>query len=138
MGIKYDYSFGIIPLTKKNNVWNVLLVQLHAGHWGFPKGHADPEESHFETAQRELLEETGLNVCHLLTEQTFEENYTFRVKGSLIHKKVIYFIAEVEGVSKILEEEIKAIQWVPLNESSKYVTFDQAKKICLQVDQLKL
>ena len=36
-----------------------LLIQHQAGHWAFPKGHANPGESPAETARREFAEETG-------------------------------------------------------------------------------
>lgn len=133
MTIRYEHSYGIIPLKKDGHVWNVLLVQLHAGHWGFPKGHPDPEERPFETAERELFEETGLNIKKLLTNDTLEESYHFKAGGALVHKKVTYYIAHVEGQVKSMEEEIKDLKWVPLMEAHKHVTFDQAKNICLQV-----
>jgi len=49
---------------------------------------------------------------------------------------VTYFIAEVNGLEKIMEDEVKAMQWVPLLEAVEHVTFDQAKQICRQVNQI--
>lgn len=126
---KYEHSFGVIPLKKREDTWNVLLVQLYAGHWGFPKGHPDPNETPLETASRELFEETGLQISRLLTEQTLEEVYFFKFKDDLIHKKVTYYIAEVNGSLKRMAEEIKALKWVSLTTAADYVTFDQAKEI---------
>lgn len=134
--MKYEYSYGIIPLRKQDHIWNVLLVQLHAGHWGFPKGHPNPQETHLETAQRELLEETGLTLKKLLIDHPLEEEYFFKVKGHLIHKKVTYFIGEVQGKVMKMAEEIKDIKWVPLSEASQYVTFKQTKDMCHQVEGL--
>ena len=37
-----------------------LLIQHHAGHWGFPKGHQEKGEDDLTTARRELQEETGI------------------------------------------------------------------------------
>lgn len=136
MIVKHEHSYGIIPLKKKNHVWNVLIVQLHAGHWGFPKGHPEPHETHLETARRELFEETGLTPKKLLTNQTLEEEYFFKMNEVLIHKKVTYFIYEVKGKVIRLIEEIKALQWVPLSEASHYVTFDETKRISQQVESL--
>ena len=35
------------------------------GHWGFPKGHMEKDETEKETAKREVLEETGLSIIIL-------------------------------------------------------------------------
>lgn len=136
MVARHEHSYGIIPLQKEKEGWNVLLVQLHAGHWGFPKGHPDPHETSLETAQRELFEETGLVVHQLLSEHTLEESYYFKVQKQLIHKTVTYYLAQVEGQVKKMEEEIKDLKWVPLREASKYVTYEQAKNICRQALEL--
>ena len=133
MATKKECSYGIIPLQKLQGEWNILLVQLHAGHWGFPKGHPNSHETPLETAQRELFEETHLKIDQILSEQTFEESYFFKFQGTLIHKTVIYYLAEVGGVLKKMEEEIKDIKWIPLNQAVDCVTFDQAKRICQQV-----
>ena len=58
--MKKEFSFGIVPLQCVNEQWQVLLVQHQAGHWAFPKGHAEIGEEPKQTAERELLEETGL------------------------------------------------------------------------------
>lgn len=130
-----EQSFGIIPLKKRKNEWVVLLVQLHAGHWGFPKGHPDKNETPLETAQRELFEETGLTVSKILSPQPIKETYFFKFKGELIYKTVSYYIAEVKGRTIKLEEEIYDLKWVPLKEAVAQVTFDQAKEICQKAFQ---
>lgn len=132
----HSISCGIIPVRRKNNAWELLIVQLHAGHWGFPKGHVENNEELQVTAVRELLEETGLHIKAFLSDETFEENYCFTHQGQRIAKKVIYFLAEVEGDLVIQEEEIKAAKWVLLSESVKDVTFSPGKAICDRVNTI--
>jgi arsenate reductase len=55
-----EACFGVIPVRHKENGWEVLLVKHNKGHWGFPKGHPSPNETPYQVAERELLEETGL------------------------------------------------------------------------------
>lgn len=132
--MKRDYSHGIIPLTKtEKGDWQVLLVQLHAGHWGFPKGHPNTGETPLEAAKRELWEETALEVVALLSETPLEETYFFKFQNNLIQKTVTYFLAEVKGFVVIMEEEVKAAQWVPLHEAENAISFDQGKKLCREV-----
>lgn len=40
----------------------VLLVKQTKGHWGFPKGHVEADETEVETAIREVKEETNIDV----------------------------------------------------------------------------
>lgn len=131
--MQQSISSGIIPARRTDKGWELLLVQLHAGHWGFPKGHVEKDEEFRTTAVRELLEETGLSVKSFLTDEIFEENYIFTHQGKRISKKVIYFLAEVEGDLLIQEEEIKAAKWVPLSKSVQEMTFPAGRAMCNRV-----
>jgi bis(5'-nucleosidyl)-tetraphosphatase len=129
-----DISYGIVPLRRlKKDFWEILLVRHGAGHWSFPKGHADPGEQPKETAIRELKEETGLDIVSFLDIPQLEEKYRFRAKGRLIDKTVTYFTAEVEGVICVQQEEIIDFKWSPLPEAEKYATFPATKKVCQAV-----
>lgn len=131
--MKIDQSYGVIPLQKKDDVWHVFLIQLHAGHWGFPKGHSEQGETPMQTASRELLEETGLMIRRFLSEKIFEETYFFRSKGDLVKKNVGYFIAEVEGKVVMQAEELAASQWVPFARAEEFLTFVELKKLLHEV-----
>lgn len=126
----YEESFGIIPLKKEKGEWFVFLVQHHAGHWGFPKGHAENKEVPKETAKRELFEETGLHVIKFLCETPVEETYFFTFEGERIKKKVFYFIAEVSGDIRLQKNEIAAGKWTLLSQATDEISFFQAKKVC--------
>jgi len=129
--MKKETSFGIIPLKKENDEWWVLLVQLQAGHWGFPKGHPEPNETPQQTATRELKEETNLKIIKHLNIDPISENYTF----DDIQKTVIYFPAIVEG-DLITNEEIQNSKWVPLNQAEEQITFKESKNICRKISDL--
>lgn len=108
-------------------------MQLHQGHWGYPKGHPGAGESPKQTAERELQEETGLAVSKYLSEGTFEEHYMFKDKGFLIDKTVTYFIAEVTGTTRIQAEELADAKWVTLKDASDLLTFKEAKNVLQKV-----
>ena len=60
--MRYEKSCGAVIFRKDEN-WNVLLIRHAKGrHISFPKGHVEPGETESQTAEREILEETGLRV----------------------------------------------------------------------------
>lgn len=128
-----DRSYGIIPLRLHRNGWEVFLVQHQAGHWAFPKGHVEEGETPLQTAERELYEETGLSVVRYLHDQPFQESYFFTYKKKLIHKTVLYFMAEVTGQVKLQEVEISGSQWISIDRAAEIISFEEGKKICAAV-----
>lgn len=133
---EFEESFGIVPLKKEGSGWSVFLIQHRKGrYWGFPKGHAEPEETPMDTARRELFEETGLKVLRFLTETALREEYVFLKGKRKVFKKVAYFLAEVEGEEKIQEEEIFQGLWVPFEKALSQVTHPEGREILLEAAQ---
>lgn len=133
--MKKDHSYGIIPLRLQECGWEVLIIQHHSGHWSFPKGHPEGEETPKQTAERELREETGLSINRFLSDIPLIENYSFAFQGQRIFKTVEYFIALVEGSVVIQELEIKGSRWISLSLAVDSLTFKEGKRVCLQVDE---
>jgi 8-oxo-dGTP pyrophosphatase MutT (NUDIX family) len=130
-----EYAYGIIPLQQRHGEWMVFLIQHRAGHWGFPKGHAESGETSQQTAARELEEETGLTVVSYLSETPFIENYDFFFQKKRIHKTVLYFLAEVTGKVILQEAEIQNGQWFSFSKALEQITFPEGKWMCDQVNQ---
>ena len=60
--MRYEKSCGAV-IFRKDGDWNVLLIRHAKGrHVSFPKGHVESGETESQTAEREILEETGLRV----------------------------------------------------------------------------
>ena len=53
-----EKSCGAILIDHQDDQIKTLIVRQNAGHWGFPKGHVEGDETEFETAFREVREET--------------------------------------------------------------------------------
>lgn len=131
-----DAAFGIVPILQKEDGDRVLLIQHHAGHWSFPKGHADPGETALETACREFVEETGIQDFQVLDDRAYSEQYIFTQKGQTIAKTVTYFTAFVH--SEIVEcqaEEIQAYAWLTFEATLAKLTFPSAKQVLAEVYQ---
>lgn len=131
-----EYSYGVVPLKKNDGEWSVFMVRHHSGHWTLPKGHAEGNESPFESAQRELFEETGLAISHLLFDLPLYEKYQFSSRGNIITKSVNYYIAEVDGQVRLQPEEIQEGRWLSLEDAQKQATYAQMKSLLGQVSQM--
>jgi len=108
----------------------VLLVKHHQGHWGFPKGHVEENETEEETAIRETKEETNIDV-----EIDNSHRYTiyYEVKENVM-KEAVYFIAKMKsGNLKRQESEIAVADWYDLNEAIDIITHDNLKNMYKQV-----
>ncbi|MEG4322953.1 MULTISPECIES: NUDIX domain-containing protein [unclassified Microcoleus] len=120
-----DECFGIVPIFGKGSDSLFLLIQHQAGHWAFPKGHANPGESPAETARREFAEETGICDFKMLDEPSFTEHYSFVKDGEPIEKTVTYFLGFVNSRDVVLQvEEVQNSAWVSAEEAVKLITFD--------------
>lgn len=120
-----DECFGIVPIFGKEADALFLLIQHQAGHWAFPKGHANPGESPAETARREFEEETGISDFEMLDEPSFTEHYSFVKDGKPIEKTVTYFLGFVKSMEVVLqEEEVQNSAWLSFEEAVKRITFD--------------
>lgn len=128
--MKKDHSYGIIPLRIHDHKQEVLLVQHHAGHWAFPKGHPEKGESPQQAAERELKEETGLIIVRYLHDLPFIENYFFYFNDSLIHKTVWYYLALVEGEVINQACEIQNSTWMSWDDALMRMTFKEGRRIC--------
>lgn len=132
--MKQDASFGVIPVRMLEDGPRFLLIQHGAGHWGFPKGHPEGDESPQESALRELREETGIKGVDLWDEPALVERYTFRGrKGELIDKTVTFFIGVLEndqGDSVELQlEEVQDYAWGDAAETTERLSFDEGRRI---------
>lgn len=133
---RHDASYGVIPVHILAGERRYLLIQHHAGHWGFPKGHAEKGETPAQAAERELREETGLRATEVLAEPAFEEVYYFKVKATLIRKSVTYFIGFVDDPRVTPQaEEISDYAWGGLEETMKRLSFKEGRRILEQAEQ---
>ncbi len=134
---KEEESFGVIPLRKERGRWEVFLIQhRRSGYWGFPKGHAEPNETAQQSAFRELKEETNLELASLVQEESLSEQYYFMLEGQRVHKTVSYFVAQVKGNVRLQKQEIHDGKWVAFPEAIHQVTHQEGKALLIQVENI--
>ncbi|HIU48088.1 MAG TPA: NUDIX domain-containing protein [Candidatus Avimonoglobus intestinipullorum] len=92
-----------------------------AGHWGFPKGHVEGDETEHETAVREIFEETGLEVEFM---EGFRQVTTYMPKPEVV-KDVVYFLARaVTDMVALQAAEVADYKWCGYSEALKLLSYD--------------
>lgn len=129
-----EHSAGGIIVTKRNGVWNVLILKDMNNNWTFPKGLIDPGETAEVAAIREIQEETGVTTIEL-KEKLQEITYWYVRNGQKIHKTVSYFLFLSPGNEDLVpqtEEGITEIRWVPLPAALDMIGYPKTNTALLQ------
>ena len=121
--MKYEKSCGAVVF---NNDKVLLVKSKKFGHWSFPKGHMEENETKVETANREIFEETNLlvdineNVFSIIEYSPFPN----------VIKEVTYFYADYRIGETIPQcTEISEIKWLFIDEAYNLITFEQEKGV---------
>ena len=122
-----ELSSGIVLFYKENNHIEYLLLKHSQGHWAFPKGHVESEESLQETALRETKEETGLEI-DLNDKFRKQITYFFKSKDVIISKDVIFFLAQSKNMKVILSEEHTDFKWLPFSKALRLLKYKTQKE----------
>ena len=123
----HEKSCGAIVYRKFHGNTEILLIKhINSGHWSFPKGHVEPDETETETAKREIKEETSIDV---MIDPTFRETVTYSPRRDTV-KVVVYFLAKARNVNFVPQEgEIAEIRWVDLAHAVNLLTYENDKTI---------
>ena len=96
--------------------------------WSLPKGTPNPGETTEETALREVLEETGLEVAVVRTFDSIE--YWFVQGGTRIHKTVHYFLMTPTGGDLARHDhEFDEVRWIPFADAASVLTFETERAL---------
>ena len=133
-----DAAFGIVPIyLPPDGILDdaeYLLIQHNAGHWAFPKGHAEGTETPLESAQREFTEETGIQEFSVLETVSFQERYKIPLPKKIIHKVVTYYPGFLDKVEvTIQEEEIADYRWQRYSDARSLITYENSRSIIQRV-----
>ena len=121
----YEKSCGAV-VVQWNPAPQVLMIQQVQGHWCFPKGHMEKDETEQATAIREVQEETGI-LIQITSSFQYALSYS---PAANIHKDLVYFIGTVMGGKmKAQPEEVQEIRWVAIDKALELLTFDSDRKL---------
>ena len=131
--MKYEKSCGAIVYRKSRDRIELLLIQnRYGGHWSFPKGHVEGEETEVQTALREVKEETGLDIQ---LEDGFRQAVEYFPKPN-VKKQVVYFLGQAQSLEiKRQKEEISRITWTDIHKAYHMVAFKNDRDLIAQASQ---
>ena len=122
----FDYENSCGAIVFNENTEKILLVKMHNGNWGFPKGHIEKDETKEETAIREVLEETNVRIKII---PNFEREIKYIPNEKTIKKVTIFMgITQDEEVT-IDTSEIEDFKWCTYEEALKLVTYKLQKDV---------
>lgn len=124
--MRYEKSCGAVIRKMIDGTEKYLLILNKkpggTGHWGFPKGHREGSENEFETAAREIYEETGLMVVFQGGKRAVS---TYSPRPG-ITKDAVYFLAAArDGNVKLQNSEVAQFRWCSFSEAMNLLTYDK-------------
>jgi len=129
-----EKSAGFILITDdfETDDYCVLLLHYTSGHWDFPKGNIETNETELEAATRELQEETGIETIRVIPNFRCVLDYKYTRKTMLISKQVTLFLAST-GVRKVkISHEHIGYSWVKKSDATTQLTYENAKSALKQ------
>jgi bis(5'-nucleosidyl)-tetraphosphatase len=126
-----ENSAGAILFSLNENSRRIEYLLLHhtSSHWEFPKGNIEFGEDGFETARREIYEETGISDIEFVKDFISNIEYYFRRSGKLVHKRVIFYMARTNTREIMLSSEHDAYAWKEYDEAINQLTYNGAKDL---------
>lgn len=111
-------SCGVLPWMEEGGKRKYLIVfEQFSQCWSLPKGHMEAGETEAETAQRELLEETGL---FAQPDTRYHAAIEYPI-SPVARKQVIFFPARVSGTVCVRPGEIQRFKWIFEEELERYL-----------------
>ena len=123
-----ETSCGAVVYTRREGEILFVLVQEQSGHYSFPKGHMEENETEMETARREIFEETGLKPTF---QNDFYETDTYDLMEKPgTRKRVVYFLAEFGNEEPVpMQGEIRKIVLLPYEQALSLFQYAGSQRV---------
>lgn len=129
-----EKSCGAVLFRRAGEGWTYLVLHSTLGHWTLCKGHVEGAETEYETALREIREETGLTRLRFV--EPFREAITYSPALG-VTKDVVFFLAEVlSGEPACQPEEVAEIRFAPYREASALFTHASDRETLAKAQRL--
>ena len=125
-----EKSCGAVLFRRyKDKSVKYLLLHYEAGHWDFPKGNQEKNETDMETAAREIKEETGIVYLKFLDGFTYKVKYFYKKGNETVYKEVVFYIAQSHPAEVKLSFEHIGYVWMGYENAHKKLTYKTSKEL---------
>ena len=125
----YPTPYGDVMRLRSSQLWQRSPIAISTGTLVISEGHVEGEEDHFQTARRELKEETGINEVEIDSGWSHRTEYTFQKKGKPVEKQVFWYIASTNQLEVKLSHEHTNYLWLSFDDAEDQLTFEQEKSL---------
>ena len=121
-----EKSCGAVIFAERSGERYYLVEQMLKGHFSFCKGHVEGGETELETAEREIREETALEVRFV---DGFREVVRYSPYPGAV-KTVVFYLAHAGRTETAAQpEEVKEILWLSEADALRTLTYDSDREI---------
>lgn len=113
-----------------------LLLNYPSGHWDFVKGNIEKGETFKQTVLREIREETGIEDITFVDGFEDKVEYHYQRDGQVIHKEVIFFLANTKTNKVVLSYEHRDYTWLNFNDALEKLTYKTAQNLFKKIKDL--
>jgi 8-oxo-dGTP pyrophosphatase MutT (NUDIX family) len=130
---------GVVFRGEKGSVEVVIVAVGGQNRWQLPKGLVDAGENPEIAAVREAREEGGVSSEVVQLIETIEYWYAGLDNGIRVrfHKRVnFYLLRYISGDTKEHDWEVNEARWVPIDDATSQLAFDNERRVMQQARDL--
>ncbi len=139
--IAFETSIGAVVFRMTHGKIEFLLMKYRNGHWEFPRGKVEDNETEHETMQREIEEETGISQVRIIKGFRKTMKFSYKAHGQefierkrdknciYIHKKAVFYLVEAMDEDVVISHEHQQFQWLMFEDAYNKLTFKNAKTV---------
>ena len=122
----HEKSCGAVIYCETDESRMYLVESMLKGHNSLCKGHVEENETEYETAAREILEETNLKIYFV---DGFRECIEYSPYSDC-QKDVVFFLARAESMNISAQpEEVSSISWITFENALVTLTYNSDKEV---------
>ena len=133
-----QHSAGGILVKKRGNRPQICLLSKRGGRvWALPKGRVQPGETLEQTAEREILEETGHRAQVLEKLDVIEYCFFLKENQTFYQKTVTFYLMSlVEENAQARDDEADSVGWYDVGVAKKKLSYLNEKKTLSKAESL--